>query len=287
MQYPPRTDGVLFHYTTLDALYGIVENRAVWASHVYYLNDSNEIRTAAEEALAVLDANQERENPTKVKSFMFELMNWLVQLRDLPHYVFIFSVSEHSNLLSQWRAYTRHGSGVSIGFLKEDLDRLAIANQMKLVKCIYDLLPRQEILLKILVETIDEYFKANPAIADDTVLEASNLSSYFEARTESFLQCFCSIKDPAFREEGEWRLISKHYPAYTDPRVKFRPGRTTLIPYIEVPIGESRPDGYLFEQVYPGTSPNFHLSYQATVAYLSNKHACRLIINPQSPWTER
>lgn len=280
-------DGVLFHYTTLESLYGIVESRTIRASHVYYLNDSNEIRTAADEAIRVLDANQDRENPDKVKSFMFELSKRLVHLRTLPHYIFVFSLSEHRNLLSQWRAYTRHGSGVSLGFLKEDLEHLVLSADMTLVKCIYDRADREVALLRLLTSTIDDYFARNPGIADETILTSAQLNDYFNSKTGEYLKCFCGIKDPTFKEEGEWRMVSKYFENYTNPAIKFRPGRTTLIPYIEIPLEGYRADGDLFEQVFPGPSPNFELSYHATACYLSNKRACKLIINPESPWTER
>ena len=33
----------LFHYTTIEGLKGILENRCVWSTHFEYLNDSTEV----------------------------------------------------------------------------------------------------------------------------------------------------------------------------------------------------------------------------------------------------
>jgi hypothetical protein len=81
--------------------------------------------------------------------------------------------------------------------------------------------------------------------------------------SEKLLKTFCRIKDPFFQEENEWRLVSKYYEKYTDPEIKFREGRTTLVPFIEFPLTDIHDDGRLFEQVYVGPSPNFNLAYSA------------------------
>jgi hypothetical protein len=36
----------LYHYTSIDGLHGIVENRSIWASMIHYLNDAAELKTA-------------------------------------------------------------------------------------------------------------------------------------------------------------------------------------------------------------------------------------------------
>ena len=39
-----RPPEVLYHYTTLQGLMGIVKSNRIWASNAHYLNDVNEIR---------------------------------------------------------------------------------------------------------------------------------------------------------------------------------------------------------------------------------------------------
>lgn len=289
MTHLPSTEGVLFHYTTHEALHSIVMNQTIRATHAYYLNDSNEIRLAANEMMTLVDVASDMCEKYKFKSFLFELGRWLVSLKNNTHYIFVFSLSEHRNLLSQWRAYTKHGSGVSIGFSLADLRRLSFSetNALDLVKCVYDKSRRDELLQALMESVLQDFAASFPDMPEDHIATQAELNEFLNARTAQFLKTFCSIKDPAFREEGEWRLVSKYFPAYTDPVIQFRPGRSTLIPYIEIALKGMRNDGYLFEQVYPGPSPNFHLAYQAVSAFLSNKHACKVIINPQSSWTEK
>ena len=48
MSFGPKTKGVLYHYTSQNNLRCIVENHSLWISHVYYMNDANEIKYGAE-----------------------------------------------------------------------------------------------------------------------------------------------------------------------------------------------------------------------------------------------
>jgi len=36
-------DRILYHYTRLDGLLGIVKSKSLWASNIYYFNDASEI----------------------------------------------------------------------------------------------------------------------------------------------------------------------------------------------------------------------------------------------------
>lgn len=279
-----KSEGVLFHYTTHESLHGIVESRSVWATHAYYLNDANEIRHAAHEMHRLLEAHSEANEKPKHKSFLLELGKLIQQLIGVAHYIFVFSVSEHRNLLSQWRAYTRHGSAVSIGFNKDDLRKLGKKQGFELVQCVYDQARREALLVALIDSALYDFDAEFPEMPDDHIATQHELRDFLNRRKGGLLKEFCRIKDPTFREEGEWRLVSRYFEKYTDPTIKFRPGSTTLIPYVEIILDGVRDDGYLFEQVYPGPSPNFEISYQAISAYMSNKRACKTTINPQSPW---
>ncbi len=282
-----KTDGILFHYTSHAALHSIVVNHCVRATHAYYLNDSNEIKFAIAGFEKLLDKKIDESSKTTIKEFLQYLKQWLKNLKDNAHYIFVFSMSEHRNLLSQWRAYTVHGSGISIGFDVDDLRRLAKRHNLNLIECVYNKDDREKVLLRELERVISEYESKFILPSDDQAPDKNGYLDFLNEQTASLLKTFCTIKDPTFKEEGEWRLISKYYKYYTDSEIKFRPGKTTLIPYIEIDIQGIRDDGYLFDQVYPGPSPNFELSFQSISAFLSNKHACRVIISPQSAWTER
>ena len=287
MNFGPKTEGVLYHYTGHKNLRSIVEDRLMKVSHVYYMNDANEIRYGAELFKTVVTERQNRETDQTLIDFLVEFRDWLNQLIGLPHYIFVFSLTEKGNLLSQWRAYTPTGAaGVSIGFSKEGLEKIAIQRGFELIKCLYDKKEQLGILNSELDAIVAEFMKGAPSINTAGSPPNQKYPSYCYQYSERLLKAFCRIKDPFFQEENEWRLVSKYYEKYTDPEIKFREGRTTLVPYIEFPLAGIHDDGQLFEQVYVGPSPNFNLAYSAIVSFLSNKKACKITINSQSPLRE-
>jgi hypothetical protein len=75
-----------------------------------------------------------------------------------------------------------------------------------------------------------------------------------------------TYKNSAFKEEEEWRIVIPHRPESKEKRdVRFRGGRSTLIPYIEIDIPTSKQ--YLVE-VIVGSSPNIELSVESVTKML-------------------
>lgn len=287
MNFGPKTEGVLYHYTSHNSLRSIVEDRLLRISHVYYMNDANEICYGAKLLKSMVTERQNRETNQTVIDFLVEFRDWINQLIGHPHYIFVFSLTEKGNLLSQWRAYTPSGvTGVSIGFTEEGLRTIAIQRGFELMKCLYDRKEQGDILNKELDAIVDKFIKDVTAINTVGRPAHQKYLPYFYQHSERLLKTFCRIKDPFFHEESEWRLVSKYYERYADPEIKFREGRTTLVPFIEFPLSGIHDDGRLFEQVYVGPSPNFDLAFSAIACFLSNKKACNITINSQSPQRE-
>ena len=284
MNIGPKTEGVLYHYTSHKSLRSIVEDRHLRISHVYYMNDANEVKYGADLFKRAVAERQNRETDHTLIDFLAELREWTNQLIGLPHYVFVFSLTENGNLLSQWRAYTPSGeAGVSIGFSKAGLEKIAARKGFDLIKCLYDKNKQLEILNCDLDSIVAKFLKNRSSIDVSGRPPTQKYLSYLNQHSEKLLKTFCGIKDPFFKEEGEWRLVSKYYVKYTDPEIKFRDGRTTLVPFVEFDLSDIHDDGRLFEQVYVGASANFNLAYAAIGNFLSNKKACNMTINSQSP----
>ncbi len=251
------------------------------------MNDANEISYGAKLLKSVVTERQNRETDQTVIDFLVEFRDWLNQLIGLPHYIFVFSLTEKGNLLSQWRAYTPPGAtGVSIGFSEKGLKAIAAQRGFELIKCLYDREKQISILNIELDAIIDKFIKDVLLINTAGRPAHQKYLPYFYQHSERLLKAFCRIKDPFFREESEWRLVSKYYESYANPDIKFRDGRTTLVPFIEFPLVGIHDDGRLFEQVYVGSSSNFNLAYSAIASFLSNKKACNITINSQSPQRE-
>jgi hypothetical protein len=99
----PSYKKLLFHYTTIAGLMGIIESKSLWASQIQYLNDSLEFNPAID------IARKNIENPSWIgKSEDYEFLlpkmaNDLGFAEDLK--ICVCSFSEEGDLLSQWRAY--------------------------------------------------------------------------------------------------------------------------------------------------------------------------------------
>jgi hypothetical protein len=127
---------LVFHYTTIEGLLGILKSRSFFATHIRYLNDRSELEHGRRILLSFLADKQggaaQATSPVSVSPK--ELTNFLVslileQLDDSARIGEIYSVSfcgakdqyEFDNgLLSQWRAYGTDG-GVCIGLSRSKL----------------------------------------------------------------------------------------------------------------------------------------------------------------------
>jgi len=280
----PKTEGVLYHYTSQKGLRGIVEDRLLKISSVYYMNDANEIRYGAELFKGVMVKRRGQETNRAIFDFLTELTDCVDRLIGTPHTIFVFSLTEMGNLLSQWRGYTpRDGGGVSIGFSKEGLEKIATPNGFELIKCLYDRDEQLGVLNSELDAIVAKFIVDAPSINIAGRPPTQKYLIYLNQYVERLLKACCRLKDPFFSEELEWRLVSKYYEKYTVPEIKFDERRTTLIPFVELPLDGIHDHGRLFEQVYVGPSPNFTLAYTAIVSFLSNKRACNVTINSMSP----
>lgn len=102
--------GVLYHYTTVNGLQGILETNRLWASAAYYLNDSSEVEYGShllhDELSVWRTANQN--NPC----FAADVLQGLDEIFSSPlsrisrtSTIYVTCFCENGNLLSQWRAY--------------------------------------------------------------------------------------------------------------------------------------------------------------------------------------
>ncbi len=140
-----------------------------------------------------------------------------------------FCLSKQDDMLSQWRGYADDGNGVSIGFSTKYLNLKDAEGNVPgytLQKVYYKEI-EQSRLLPPFVDSIRQLNREMESISIEQLLDKTieELSAYLIARFK--------IKNRAFREEKEWRLIS---PYITNTKsgpecVELRTLRDRLIPY--------------------------------------------------------
>jgi len=193
----------IYHYTDLNGFLNIIKNKKLWLSDARNLNDSHELDWFNNK----LDKKIENTNFGPFNDVMDKFRD---EYKDHKTKQYICSFSKEADLLSQWRAYSEDGSGVSIGFndnafvdLLEGNDPLfAPKTSIRLKDVDYEE-SAVNIQISKIVESVKSLFieledKKHKETIGKAILHAFTLPIFNQS------SCF---KNSAFKEENEVRLI--------------------------------------------------------------------------------
>jgi GTPase SAR1 family protein len=230
----------LYHYTTEQGLYGILDNQCLWATHYKFLNDYSEIELFRDKLIKELYPSIFKffeEEVTKYPIYEKILSNQL-NLDDLAkneinsfvnstyeflsNEVYITSFTgEHTNssqdtnefinkngLLSQWRAYGGDG-GFAIIFKTCELEEMVLSekntfhyNEILLKPAIYS---DEDKELPRFISHISDYIKGF------IEMELQQKNEMSEAKQnefrDSFIEGMTRYKHKGFKEEQEVRIV--------------------------------------------------------------------------------
>jgi hypothetical protein len=166
-----------------------------------------------------------------------------------------FCLSEEGDMLSQWRGYAGDATGICIGFSKDYFEETAKAKQaageqgFSLIQVVYD--PEaQKAAVKPTYDKIIEHIKEGALrLPGRRSLLDTRTQAQIEEEDEKLKRAFQNfslrvlllfpdlfrLKNPAFDEEREWRLISYLTQGGKD-ECKFRSSSDRIIPYREFEI---------------------------------------------------
>jgi hypothetical protein len=258
--------GLIYHYTNQSGLLGIVRNGELWATHNQYLNDRKEFLHALEFARSAVD--DLLAGPFEVGSTGETRRNLLYKMRQNLRWslesvnICVASFSEDGDSLSQWRAYGGH-SGFALGFQGERVRASADAEGWYLAPCIYDWEQQKAIVVALIHEVIRQVLTGEPIEEDEKGSEVGNLFAYLYRYAPI-------LKDRAFREEKEWRIISRPLHC-TTKGFDYREGRSALVPYFRFPVckaGESFP----LREVVVGPTQDQERSQYSLESFLASKN---------------
>lgn len=262
--YAERPTVMLYHYTSLEGLLGIVESCSLRAGDLRYMNDAQEL-TYFTDLLATAAALITE--PAADIEILRQLIGWLTSRRHGSRIVCAASMTEQGNLLSQWRGYCPHGRGVSIGFQAGDLSKTAEAGGFSVGRCIYDPQNQQRIADAVVNAVIAECKARGPASDRDWHPSQSFWGVFGEIEAWIFLVA-ALIKHPSFQEEVEWRFVSQPISNYGETPFQFRAGSSFLIPFLPMPLPaiEGR---IALDQVIIGPTAEPNLSLQSVSYFLA------------------
>jgi hypothetical protein len=234
----PEDDPNVRHYTTGQGLIGIFQTGCIWASSILFLNDSSEINHTFRLARRyVAGAN------------FNELQRVLVDLAvdraggttDNPFLqtqytnVYVASFSNKGDDLNQWRGYASK-NGYAIGFSRKLIRSLAAREGFSFEKVRYADKEKYELLSPKINEYLRHCDRLGLSLAKIKSLkgcwpwpgesELANLADEFSSQLSEVAPL---IKDAAFAEEEEWRLVAKYK---STERLNYRDTATGLIPYV-------------------------------------------------------
>ncbi|MEN8259090.1 MAG: DUF2971 domain-containing protein [Pseudomonadota bacterium] len=229
----PDNDKVLYHYTGLAGLYGILRSGEIWAFHSQYLNDSEEYNCAIELCKRHIESRIKDKRDQDIKG----QLEWM---RDLPEevskdaYVFVFSLSEADDSLPQWRAYGDSGGCFAIGFDPEELKTVVDKRieeteyNIRMGRCRYGKLEQNRIAKLIVAQAVQKHIGDGPAGRGDK----SSCQVNFAVSLHEFAPI---IKHGSFKDEQEWRVIIGPI-SERNEFVDFRPGKSMLRPYYKLSL---------------------------------------------------
>lgn len=253
--------GPVFHYTDQAGFLGIIRSKAIWATDLRYLNDSQEYSVGFERIASELKRRSAGDPGVS------DLVDGAFQSLALERVVGVgvTSFSLAGDDLSQWRAYGGGTGGICLGFEPATLALRVRSTGSTLGRVRYLEDEHTAIVHTLCSEIIGDA---------QLVLAGSVLREAFQLRCLLSVQLACALmKHAKFADEREWRMIVwSQLPPFLVG--SFRPGRSMLLPYVATqldliftPTGLARFNRLPLSVVWIGPTP--HPALAARSAFLA------------------
>ncbi|GAB2196743.1 DUF2971 domain-containing protein [Sessilibacter sp. MAH4] len=265
--YAQTPEDTLYHYTSLTGLMGIVESKMLRASDIRYMNDSTELKHLL--VLLSDEINIRLNAGSAFAQLLNQFSQWLShRIVDGPM-LFGASFRANGNLLSQWRGYSTHGKGVSLGFNPTYVLDCAAYHDFSVGKCIYNPEEQKQIARQI-VNSVENTAKSNHA--DYVQAAIPDFTPIFEFIEGDLLKIAAILKHPSFEEEQEWRVVSPIFTQSNQAPIYFRESLSMLVPYYAFDFTRNNPEHTLqLQHVFVGPTSNSELSMKSVALYLQRQ----------------
>lgn len=210
----------LFHYTDNFGLKGILENNDLHLTDFSFLNDPNELLSGLETTLETTVGWYQEYNKKIIRElrkgndvdenskylFLDKINEKLFNLFKHKQYLNfnIFSFSQKSDSLAQWKGYTDNGKGYCIGFdyniLKQILQYSPIT---VLSKVIYEEIEKRNCIERF----ANSFFSKDEIFYDNLVGDKIFFNEITDMYAFYFFMIMIFFKSEDFQEEEEWRLV--------------------------------------------------------------------------------
>ena len=267
-----ESDKILYHYTSLEGLLGIIGSKSIWATNILYLNDASEldyaIRLFREQ---VINFQKKIGNAAYLVEWFFKtLIEYIDNSISSDNYAFfVCSFSEQDDLLSQWRGYCPKGIGLSLGYKLNDLQKSVKEYASLIRRCIYNEEEQVNEINKLIEKTYCKFtteMNQNHKNIYRIILNKSSLDFYTE-----FMRLAPNFKHPKFIGEEEWRIVTRVDTRDKIEMIKFRSGQSMVVPYIEIPLPKEG-ENLIINKIVVGPTHDPELSKASVEMLLKSKN---------------
>ncbi|WP_445363488.1 DUF2971 domain-containing protein [Microbulbifer sp. ANSA003] len=208
---------------------GKYEAGKMWLSNRQYMNDPTEgtdcktlLNAFFEEKYKSVTCNDTHQ---AIKKFIYDSTNYFSVDES---YIACFSEGDK---LSQWRGYCSKEGGYCIGFEKKHIKELEIQKNLHVEKCKYIHEEKMKDWESIYNDACTFYDTHKTLHAYDTNQMGRSIYNQYLQMSYKILLNVLTHKDEGYKEETESRVVI--YSKDTNYKIKFRPSKSYLIPYIE------------------------------------------------------
>lgn len=261
----PDPAEMLYHYTSSRGLLGILEEGRLWATNLEFLNDPSELKhtIALAERLTYAQVIVLSRKEPLFSDLLGKVFHSIDSYANSYRFFTTCFCQDGGDTLSQWRAYGDMGTGYSLGFSLQDLEKGLARYTIKEHRTSAQLVKEHHTGAQ-LVKVVYSEEEQNGRIANllsellNTLSRIVKETSEAEARDQfpwmrdlfllNLFKCLFSFKNRGYSEEKEWRIVmwgrtedGNGDSSETLPKtIHFRPSKHFVIPYTRLNL--SHPD---------------------------------------------
>ena len=227
----------IYHYTSVNGLKSILENKTLWLSEISFMNDESEIKYTFNLVCYYLDSVKKYSTEFKnsIKKWLDILVN--TYSKEVKYGYYVMSFSLNSDSLPIWTYYTKNpnSAGFNVEFDKDNIIEV-VKNHSMMFGCIHGLVlynkTRQK---KAIKKVLDKYYEIYLKSPDEEALNAPKNASILEAVNDLLLLSLF-FKSSYFKNEEEYRIVIRtlQFKEKQFININFRISNGILTPFLEV-----------------------------------------------------
>lgn len=224
---PSSVPDIVYHYTDSAGLIGMLQNHTIWATDYKFLNDKSEVGYT----WSLMHRIIESRIGSVESSDLAKLYRKILDSEKSNPNLFIFSLSQEKDDLSQWRGYARDGQGFTIGFCGTTINESAGPDRSySFPQVEYDT-NRQENALSKSLKAFEDELLASIGRGEGGDDAYAQVVSFFNWALENRAAI---NKHKSFSSEKEWRIVAFVRPENAETTIEIRTSGMRLVRYVEL-----------------------------------------------------